>query len=130
MYKRQVHVRPTDSLTDAPGLEGRPHTITLGDIRACPRRLVALSPEAETERRQTKDFLYRNLYFSPTLEPEKEDAERIIADLFDLWMKHPEKLPVSYQEKAEGESRARVVCDYIAGMTDNFIYEQYEKHCG
>lgn len=108
----------------------RPYTITLADIRACPRRLVALSPEAETERRQTKDFLYRNLYFSPTLEPEKEDAERIIADLFDLWMKHPEKLPVSYQEKAEVEPRARVVCDYIAGMTDNFIYEQYEKHCG
>jgi dGTPase len=121
-------VSPVES--EGAGLEGRPYTITLDDIRACPSRLVALSPDAETERRQTKDFLYRNLYFSPTLEPEKEDAERIIADLFDLWMKHPEKLPVSYQEKAEGEPRARVVCDYIAGMTDNFIYEQYEKHCG
>ena len=127
-----VHVRRTDSFTDAAGLEGRSHTMTLDGIRACPRRLVNLSPEAESERRQTKDFLYRNLYFSPALEPEKEDADRIITELFDLWMKHPEKLPPSYQEKAKAEAEplARVVCDYIAGMTDNFIYEQYEKHCG
>jgi dGTPase len=88
-----------------------------------------LSPEIEQERRQTKQFLYRNLYFSPALEPEKDDAERIIAELFALWMKEPEKLPSSYQEKAEQEPLARVICDYIAGMTDNYSYEQYEKNC-
>jgi dGTPase len=44
-------------------------------------------------------------------------------------MKEPEKLPSSYQEKAEQEPLARVICDYIAGMTDNYSYEQYEKNC-
>jgi dGTPase len=102
---------------------------SLDDVRACPKRLAALSPEIEQERRHTKQFLYRNLYFSPALEPEKDDAERIIAELFDLWMKHPEKLPSSYQQKAGQEPLARVICDYIAGMTDNYIYEQYEKYC-
>src|SRR5260370_14207645 len=106
------------------------NAITLDDVRACPNRLVNLSSEKETERRQTKEFLYHNLYFSPTLEPEKDDAERVITELFDLWMKHPEKLPASYQEKAEAEPLARIVCDYIAGMTDTYILEQYEKHCG
>jgi len=105
-------------------------TVTLDDIRSCPQRLVSLSPAIETERHQTKEFLYHNLYFSPTLEPEKDDAERVITELFDLWMKHPEKLPASYQEKAEAEPLARIVCDYIAGMTDTYIFEQYEKHCG
>jgi dGTPase len=106
--------------------------VTLGDIRAHPRRMVGLSPQVEAERAETKEFLYRNLYYSPALQPEKEDAERVIAQLFDLWMKRPEKLPASYQEKAKNESepRARVVCDYIAGMTDTYIYEQYEKYCG
>jgi len=104
--------------------------ITLDDIRSYPLRMVSLSPESEAERRQTKEFLHQNLYFSSTLEPEKEDAERIINDLFDLWMKHPEKLPASYQQKAESEPLARIICDYIAGMTDHFIYEQYEKFCG
>jgi dGTPase len=102
----------------------------LDQLRAFPDRLVALSPEAEAERRQTKQFLYDNLYYSSTLEPEKEAAERIIADLFELWMKYPEKLPASYQEKAEVEPLARIICDYIAGMTDPYIYEQYEKYCG
>ena len=106
------------------------YIITLNDVRSCPKRLVSLSPEAEAERRQTKEFLYQNLYFSPALEPEKDDAERVITELFDLWMKQPEKLPSSYQEKAETEPLARIVCDYIAGMTDNFIYEQYERYCG
>jgi len=106
--------------------------ITLEDIRACPKRLVRLSPQVEAERAETKEFLYRNLYYSPVLEPEKEDAERIITELFDLWMKAPEKLPATYQQKIKSgsEPRARVVCDYIAGMTDTYIYEQYEKYCG
>ncbi len=107
-----------------------PYASTLEDIRACPKRLVGLSPQIESERRQTKEFLYQNLYFSPALEPEKDDAERVITELFDLWMKYPEKLPASYQEKAEAEPRARIVCDYIAGMTENFIFEQYERYCG
>jgi dGTPase len=112
------------------GVDARPYIISLDEVRSCPKRVVSLSPEAEAERRQTKEFLYQNLYFSPALEPEKDDAERVIAELFDLWMNQPTKLPSSYQEKAEQEPLARIVCDYIAGMTDNYIYEQYEKYCG
>jgi dGTPase len=103
--------------------------IKVDDVRSHPHRLVGLGPEAEAERRQTKAFLHDNLYFSSALEPEKEDAERVISQLFDFWIKHPERLPSSYQEKAEGEPLARVICDYIAGMTDNYIFEQYEKYC-
>jgi dGTPase len=101
---------------------------TLDDVRTWPHRLVGLSAEVEKDRRDAKEFLHSNLYFSPTLNPEKDDAERVIGDLFAFWMKQPEKLPLSYQEKAGQEPLARVVCDYIAGMTDNYIYEQYEKY--
>ena len=116
--------------TDTTGV--RPSAATLDDIRSHPKRLVSLSQQVEDERAQTKEFLYRSLYYSPVLQPEKEDAERVITQLFELWMKRPDKLPPSYQEKAKSQSepRARVVCDYIAGMTDTYIYEQYEKYCG
>jgi len=77
-----------------------------------------------------RKFLYKNLYFSAALDPERNDAERVIRELFGFWMTKPESLPHNYQEKAEQEPLARVVCDYIAGMTDNFIYEQYAKYCG
>jgi dGTPase len=102
----------------------------LEDVRSHPNRLVTLSPLVERERREAKEFLYANLYFSATLNPEKDDAGRVISELFKLWMAQPENLPSSYQEKATQEPLARIVCDYIAGMTDNYIYEQYEKYCG
>jgi dGTPase len=103
---------------------------TLDDVRQHKERLAAFSPEAEAERKQIKDFLYENLYYSASLAGEKDDAERIVGELFSFWMKNPSALPYYYQEKAAQESLPRVVCDYIAGMTDHFIIEQHEKHCG
>jgi dGTPase len=102
---------------------------SLDGIRAWPDRLVTLSPPVEQERREAKEFLYTNLYFSASLDPEKNDAERVISELFQFWMTKPENLPSTYQEKASEESLPRVVCDYIAGMTDTYIYDQYDKYC-
>jgi dGTPase len=103
---------------------------TLADVRLHQERVAAFSPEVETERKQIKDFLYENLYYSASLAGEKDLAERIVSELFAFWMKTPSALPHYYREKAGQESRPRVLCDYIAGMTDHFIIEQYEKHCG
>jgi dGTPase len=104
---------------------------TLEDVRRFPERLAAFGARVDAGRRQSKEFLHDNLYFSSVLADEKQDAERIVRQLFTFWMDNPAALPHNYQEKAkaEGESLARVVCDYIAGMTDNFIYDQHKKHC-
>ncbi len=103
---------------------------TLDEVRAHSERIAAFSPSIDAERQQSKDFLFENLYYSPSLADEKDDAERIVTELFAFWMDHPAALPNNYQEKAKEESLPRVICDYIAGMTDHFIFEQYEKHCG
>ena len=103
---------------------------SLEQIRRHPERLAAFSSAVDAERRQIKEFLHENVYFSPSLADEKENAERVVRELFRFWMKNPEALPRSYREKAKEESLPRVICDYIAGMTDHFIFEQYEKHCG
>src|SRR5208283_4320029 len=63
---------------------------SLEAVRRHPGRLAAFSPEVELERRQLKDFLYENLYFSLALEGEKEDAERIVGELFAHWMEEPD----------------------------------------
>ena len=101
----------------------------LEDVRTHPRRLLGFSPEMESHRRQAKAFLYERLYSSSALESEKREGERVIRELFEFWMERPEALPQGYQEKAAAEPLPRVVCDYIAGMTDNYIYQQYEKYC-
>jgi dGTPase len=51
----------------------------------------------------------------------------VIADLFGFFMKMPRTLPLSYQEKARHEPLHRIVCDYLAGMTDGYILEQHRR---
>jgi dGTPase len=99
------------------------------EVRSHGERLAAFSSAVNSERKQSKNFLYENLYFSPSLAGEKEEAEQVVSELFTHWMQHPESLPHNYQEKAKQDSLPRVICDYIAGMTDTFIVEQYEKYC-
>jgi dGTPase len=99
------------------------------DVRRYSERLAAFSPPIEAARRRLKEFLYENLYYSPALASEKDDAERITGELFAHWMEEPDDLPRNYREKAAEEPLPRVICDYIAGMTDPFIYQQYEKYC-
>jgi len=103
---------------------------SLDDVRRHPERLAAFSPEVEQQRRQCKDFLYANVYLSAALKPEKGRAERVIAELFEHFIAHPETLPASYQEQAREQALHRVVCDYVAGMTDNYIFEQHAKLVG
>ena len=128
--KRILNLFVDDLITNTQASLKQAGVQTLDDVRKRRERLVAFSPEVEAARKQSKDFLYENLYFSPALAGEKDDAERVVSELFTFWMEHPETLPHSYQEKAKEESLPRMICDYIAGMTDHFIFEQYEKHCG
>jgi dGTPase len=99
-------------------------------VRRYPERMVSFSPEVEEHRNQLRRFLYDRLYLSPDLMPEKDAAERTVRELFDYWTSRPHALPASYQEKTRHQPLPRVVCDYIAGMTDNFIQEQHAALCG
>jgi len=101
---------------------------SVADVRQRGERLVSFSPQVEAERRRTKDFLYSRLYYSSALDSEKTHGEKVITELFQLWLAKPDLLPASYREKSEQEPLPRVICDYIAGMTDNYIYSQYEKY--
>jgi len=102
---------------------------TLEDVRNAPQRLAHFSGGIENDRRELKHFLYDNLYYSPELKRDKDDSKKVITEMFAFWMQHPEKLPQSYQEDAR-TSLPQTVCDYIAGMTDNFIKEQHRTNCG
>jgi dGTPase len=98
-------------------------------VREHPQQLLAFSSAVETERGQLREFLYQNLYYSPEVGSDKEQAEQVISELFEFFLRSPRDLPASYQEKIEHEPLYRVVCDYIAGMTDNFVTEQHRRLC-
>jgi dGTPase len=96
-------------------------------LRHYPERLAAFSPEVEEERREAKSFLYEALYNCRVLEPEKRKAENVVTEVFSYLVTHPEALPHGFQDRVENEKLERVVCDYIAGMTDNYAEDLRKK---
>jgi dGTPase len=100
---------------------------SLADIRNLDARVAVFSSEAEELRLEEKRYLYDTLYTCPALELEHSKAEEVVTELFDFWINNPGELPESYIGEVETEGLARVVADYIAGMTDNFILLQYAE---
>jgi len=100
---------------------------SLADVRRHPARLALFSPQVEAERLQEKRYLYDTLYTCGPLETEHDKAEEVVTALFNHWINDPEELPLSHFEEVENEGLARVVADYIAGMTDSFILDQYAQ---
>jgi len=125
--KRVLDRLVSDLIVNSRKLTAQAGVQSVNDVRRFPRRLFEFSPEVDAERRQIKDFLYRNLYFSPVLERDKKQAEQVISEIFAFFIKQPQELPATYQEKARHEPLHRVVCDYVAGMTDLYIFEQHRK---
>ncbi len=99
------------------------------DVRAAGRRLVVFSPEMERERLAAKAYLHTHLYGSAPLKRDHATAEAVVRDLFTAWLADPALLPATYRARVEsGEvSPARVVADYIAGMTDTFALAQHRS---
>lgn len=100
---------------------------SLEDVRRHGSRLAVFSPQAEGERLQEKRYLYDVLYTCEPLEREHDKAEEVVTALFEHWVNDPEELPQSHFDAVEKEGLARVVADYIAGMTDSFILMQYAE---
>ncbi len=100
---------------------------TLEDVRRAPQRLVVFSPAMEELRREAKQHLYASLYSREELQRDLQDAGMVISDLFRYWVNDPSQLPSAAQAQLAGEGVPRIVADYIAGMTDNYILAQYAE---
>ena len=100
---------------------------TTQDVREHPGRLAHLLPEAAATNAALKSFLHERVYFSPSLSAERKLGAVRIAELFEFFMREPGQLPEGYAES--GEPLHRVVCDYIAGMTDGYFRRIYASRC-
>ena len=100
---------------------------TVEEVRRHPERLAAFTPETETANRDLKRFLHRHVYEAPALCAERSRAAGMIAELFDFFLECPGRLPASYCDMIPAQPAYRVVCDYIAGMTDSFLRRTYEE---
>ena len=101
---------------------------TLDDVRRAPV-LIAFSTELNLKQRELKHFLHTHLYRHYRVMRMSAKAQRIIRDLFDVFMDDNRLLPTQFQQReAQSEdSRARVVADYIAGMTDRYAIREHRR---
>jgi dGTPase len=103
---------------------------TVDGVRQLPRRLAGFSPEIAKENAKLKEFLSGRLYDHPGIVVDRQRSVEALGQLFEFFMEHPESMPSYYASVAEREPRHRVVCDYIAGMTDHFMLRQHAEHIG
>jgi len=99
----------------------------LEDLRRANREVVGFSPELSQKNRELKIFLMENLYRHYKVERMRVKAERYLTQLFETYLKHPTLLPRKYLKKMEISGKERVICDYIAGMTDRFALDEFKR---
>jgi dGTPase len=110
---------------------------TVQDVRQQDLPLVATGAQAKEEIVELKRFLRENLYGHERVKAVMAHATGIVEQLFNAFMSDPQRLPAQYQEKlttspyADGEvGRARLVADYIAGMTDRYALVEHDRLFG
>ena len=100
------------------------------DVREHRRRLAAFTAPTQATDRELKQFLHHAVYFSEAMVDERRRSAAMIAALFEFYVAHPGKLPEYYVEPLAASTVHRVVCDYIAGMTDGFLERCYHQVTG
>jgi len=110
--------------------EDRPQTVE--EVRALSRPLAAFSSEIAEKQAPLRTFLFERMYRHEKVNRMMSKARVVVRQLFDLYLTEPEALPAPWRNEATsaGEDttrRARIVCDYIAGMTDTYAIEEHRK---
>ncbi|MBP1728383.1 MAG: putative deoxyguanosine triphosphate triphosphohydrolase, partial [Deltaproteobacteria bacterium] len=100
---------------------------SVDDLRRVNTMVAGFSDELTRKNRELKLFLLENLYHHYKVERMRVKAERYLANLFQTYAAYPTLLPVKYLKKMELFGRERVICDYIAGMTDRFALDEYKR---
>jgi dGTPase len=100
------------------------------DVRRRATRIAKFTSESSAANQELKRFLHRHVYASEALVEARSRSTGMIAELFEFFMEQPEGLPDHYREQSAGQPEHRMVCDYIAGMTDGFFYRTYEQLLG
>ena len=117
-------IENTRSIVAASGVK------SVEDVRREPRRLAGFSASLSAENAALKKFLLARLYDHPTIVGDRERSVEALAQLFDFYVEHPGAMPKAYAELAQRAPKYRVVCDYIAGMTDHFLLRQHAELLG
>ncbi len=105
------------------------HPKSVDDVRALPQALVGFSDEMIAKAATLREFLYAKMYRHWRMNRSRSQARRIVRELFDVFLAEPDTLPPVWLHLHSKDSTkaARLICDYIAGMTDDFAIDEHRR---
>ena len=123
--RRLIDVLATSLIRETRSLLQRNQIGSVESVRAFPGRLARFETEVAAYNQQLKQFLRAHLYTHPALKKAREDARFLIEGLFRHYVDYPQRLPEGHYSRIGTLGIHRVVCDYIAGMTDPYARSRH-----
>ena len=127
MIRRLIGMEVTDLVHNTDQRLRQSGVRSVEELQRLSYNVISFSEDMHRRNRQLKDFLYNNLYRHHRVVRMAVKAERIIRNLFEAYLEEPAILPRHVQEWIPERGSERTICDYIAGMTDRFAVEEYQK---
>ena len=100
------------------------------NVRRQPAPLIRYSDELTQANRALRKFLYQNVYYHPRVSEVNRRACEMLRRVFEAYLVDPERLGDGATRRIEKEGLHRTVCDYVAGMTDRYLMEEYARLAG
>jgi dGTPase len=129
--RRMIGAMVDDVLAETARRAAEAKVASAQDVRNLDHALVAFSPAMNEDLGRLRQFLFDRMYRHWRVNRTRSQARRILAEMFQLFMAEPDVMPNEWghraQQAADEGRRARIVCDYIAGMTDRFAIEEHRR---
>jgi len=100
------------------------------DVRLCAKPLVQHSAERSKLNLELRRYLYKNLYYNPVVHQPNLRAVKLLGQLFKYFLAHPQEIGESSRKRIKKFGRHRAVCDYLAGMTDRYAMQEFDRILG
>ena len=90
---------------------------------------IQMSEEVSQAMTALRKFMFQNVYLNPEAKGEEQKAIRLVKQLYEYYIEHPERLPEKYVDAIQKEidPKEQIICDFIAGMTDHYAVMKYEE---
>jgi dGTPase len=127
--RRVISTMVKDVVTEAKSNIAKRHPKSERDVRTAAHATVTFSPQMRENNRILQQFLTKQMYHHPRVMDIMNRAQKVMDDLFQVYMSDETLLPRDWRDEMSShkDSRARQVCDFIAGMTDRYALDQHKR---
>lgn len=126
--KRLLDFLATDLISETKRLVEKHNIQSVEDIRNAPQRFAKFSASAAAANASLKKFLFAHIYEDPLITEDRDRSIQRLEELFLFYLNQKGSMPPDHEALVSNSTRPVVVCDYIAGMTDQFLLKQHHEH--